>query len=75
VLELAAKTGPGAAATDDADVRVVAGDDGAWYEVGDRTVAFDDLVERATGDATAGPAADEAASAGSKRRTTEVSHG
>jgi len=56
-------------------VRVVAGEDGAWYEVGDRTVAFDDLTERATGDATATPDADEIASAGSARRATEVSHG
>lgn len=52
VLELAARTGPGAVATDDADVRVVADAAGARYEVGDRTVAFDELVERATGEVT-----------------------
>ena len=55
VLELAARTGPGTVATDDADVRVVADADEARYEVGDRTVAFDDVVERAASDVTARP--------------------
>lgn len=49
VLELAARTGPGSVPVDDPDVRVVADGAGARYEIGDRTVAFDELVERAAG--------------------------
>jgi len=42
-LELAAVTGPGAVAVDDADVEVIADADGARYRTGGRTVAVDDL--------------------------------
>ncbi|WP_123621562.1 DUF58 domain-containing protein [Halorubrum sp. CSM-61] len=43
VLELAAVTGPGEVAVDDADVEVIADVDGARYRTGGRTVAVDDL--------------------------------
>ncbi|WP_144922502.1 DUF58 domain-containing protein [Halorubrum salsamenti] len=47
VLELAAVTGPGGVAVDDADVAVIADADGARYRVGNRTVSVEDL--RASG--------------------------
>ena len=43
VLELAAVTGPGPVAVDDADVTVIADGEGARYRTGGRTVAVDDL--------------------------------
>ena len=42
-LELAAVTGAGSVAVDDADVTVIADADGARYRTGGRTVAVDDL--------------------------------
>lgn len=59
VLELAARTGPGSVAVDDPDVRIVSDAQGTYYELGDRTVAFDDLVVRTERDSTeeqSGPA-------------------
>ncbi|WP_128904456.1 DUF58 domain-containing protein [Halorubrum amylolyticum] len=48
-LELAAVTGPGPVAVDDADVAVIADADGARYRTGGRTVAVDDLRASAAG--------------------------
>ncbi|MGQ3328404.1 DUF58 domain-containing protein [Halorubrum sp. FL23] len=53
VLELAAVTGPGAVAVDDADVAVLADADGARYRTGGRTVAVDDLRAAADGESDA----------------------
>jgi len=53
VLELAAVTGPGAVAVDDADVDVIADADGARYRTGSRTVAVDDLRASAADGASA----------------------
>jgi len=50
VLELAARTGPGAVAGDEADVTIVAGADGARFRTGDRSVSFDDLRREAEGE-------------------------
>ena len=52
VLELAARTGPGSVGLDEADVRVIADENGAKYRVGDRAVAFDEVAGRANGDAS-----------------------
>jgi uncharacterized protein (DUF58 family) len=66
VLELAARTGPGAATDEGADVTVVAGPDGARFRAGDRSVSFADLRREAdeearTDDATETGRGDEAA--------------
>ena len=47
VLELAARTGPGAVPDDEVDVTVVAEADGAQFRTGDRSVSFDDLRREA----------------------------
>ncbi|TKX56417.1 DUF58 domain-containing protein, partial [Halorubrum sp. SS7] len=65
VLELAARTGPGAVADDEADVTVVAGPDDARFRAGDRSESFADLrreaeAERATGDGAGTGRADAA---------------
>jgi len=85
VLELAARTGPGRVAVEDADVRVVADADGARYDLGDRTVGFETLTEtsargpaerdeRATRNAGGAPGAPDApGSPGTDRRTREMS--
>ncbi|MDB2261903.1 DUF58 domain-containing protein [Halorubrum ezzemoulense] len=52
VLELAAVTGPGAVADDEADVTVVAGADGARFRTGDRAVSFADLRREAEEEGT-----------------------
>ncbi|WP_256408091.1 DUF58 domain-containing protein [Halorubrum rutilum] len=44
VLELAARTGPGAVGVEEADARVVAGERGARYRIGDRTLAFGEVA-------------------------------
>lgn len=58
VLELAARTGPGAVPDDEVDVTIVAEADGARFRTGGRSVSFDDLrreaaEERAGGDVSA----------------------
>ncbi|EMA67755.1 hypothetical protein C461_08509 [Halorubrum aidingense JCM 13560] len=85
VLELAARTGPGRVAVEDADVRVVADADGARYELGDRTVDFEALTgtpahgpaergERAARNAGGAPGARSVPGAPSAdRRATEAS--
>jgi uncharacterized protein (DUF58 family) len=65
VLELAARTGPGAATDEGADVTVVAGPGGARFRAGDRSVSFADLrreadEEAGTNDAPATGRGDEA---------------
>ncbi|RLM72818.1 DUF58 domain-containing protein [Halorubrum sp. Atlit-26R] len=65
VLELAARTGPGAVADDEADVTVVADADGARFRAGDRSESLDDLrreaeAERAPSDGAGPDRADEA---------------
>ncbi|WP_049905602.1 MULTISPECIES: DUF58 domain-containing protein [Halorubrum] len=47
VLELAARTGPGAVTDDEADVTIVADADGARFRAGDRSVSFADLRREA----------------------------
>ena len=66
VLELAARTGPGAVTDDEADVTVVADADGARFRTGDRSESFADLRreaedERAASDDAEEGRADEAA--------------
>lgn len=66
VLELAARTGPGAVTDDEADVTVVADADGARFRTGDRSESFADLRreakgERAANDDAGKSRADEAA--------------
>ncbi|QWC18392.1 DUF58 domain-containing protein [Halorubrum sp. 2020YC2] len=53
VLELAARTGPGAVAGDDADVTIVAGASDARFRTGDRSVEFATLRREATEDGAA----------------------
>jgi len=65
VLELAARTGPGAVTDDEADVTIVAEADGARFRTGDRSVSFADLrreaeAERAANDGSGPRRADEA---------------
>ncbi|EMA68369.1 DUF58 domain-containing protein [Halorubrum distributum] len=54
VLELAARTGPGAVTDDEADVTIVADADGARFRAGDRSVSFADLRREAEGERTTG---------------------
>ncbi|WP_423995397.1 DUF58 domain-containing protein [Halorubrum trapanicum] len=49
VLELAARTGPGAVTDDEADVTIVADADGARFRTGDRSESFADLRREAEG--------------------------
>ena len=63
VLELAARTGAGGVVADDPDVRVVADAAGARYEMGDRRVAFEELVGHTENTVTA--SGTDAATAGS----------
>ncbi|TKX68284.1 DUF58 domain-containing protein, partial [Halorubrum sp. SP9] len=53
VLELAARTGPGAVTDDEADVTIVAAADGARFRTGDRSVSFADLRREADEERTA----------------------
>jgi uncharacterized protein (DUF58 family) len=57
VLELAARTGPGAVAGDEADVTVVAGADDARFRAGDRSESFADLRREAEAERTGGDGA------------------
>ncbi|ELZ33113.1 DUF58 domain-containing protein [Halorubrum distributum] len=54
VLELAARTGPGAVTDDEADVTIVADADGTRFRAGDRSVSFADLRREAEGERTTG---------------------
>ncbi|QAU13874.1 DUF58 domain-containing protein [Halorubrum sp. BOL3-1] len=67
VLELAARTGPGSAPDDDADVTVVADADGARFRTGERSVSFADLRREAN--------AERAASDGSGRTRADTETG
>lgn len=52
VLALAARTGPGSVTDDGADVTIVAGEDGARFRTGDRSVSFADLRREADAERT-----------------------
>lgn len=85
VLELAARTGPGAAGAEESDVRVVADGRGARYQVDDRTIPFEGVAgarvagtrvaeeggDGARGDGTDGDRAIDGG--GSDRTTPELS--
>ncbi|WP_424015882.1 DUF58 domain-containing protein [Halorubrum xinjiangense] len=58
VLELAARTGPGAVTDDEADVTIVAGADGSSLRTGDRSVSFADLRREAEDERTASDGSD-----------------
>jgi len=60
VLELAAVTGPGAVAVDDADVAVIADADGTHYRTEGRTVAVEDLRAGEDGESGAEPSPEPA---------------